>query len=46
MQPFDKIQHDTDRDFIMTAPEAKDYGLVDDVMENREEAGDEEVNKK
>ncbi|MFC3420256.1 ATP-dependent Clp endopeptidase proteolytic subunit ClpP [Salinicoccus hispanicus] len=32
-QPLDKIERDTDRDFFMTADEAKEYGLVDEVME-------------
>ena len=28
-QPIDVIQRDTDRDFFLTAEEARDYGLVD-----------------
>ena len=32
-QTVDRISEDTDRDFIMTAAEAKEYGLVDTVME-------------
>jgi ATP-dependent Clp protease protease subunit len=31
-QPVDKIKHDTERDNIMTAAEAKAYGLIDEVM--------------
>ncbi|MEY8597019.1 ATP-dependent Clp endopeptidase proteolytic subunit ClpP [Mammaliicoccus lentus] len=31
-QPIDKIERDTDRDNFLTADEAKDYGLIDDVM--------------
>ncbi len=31
-QNLEKIQHDTDRDNFMSAEEAKDYGLVDQVM--------------
>jgi ATP-dependent Clp protease protease subunit len=31
-QPLEKIAQDTDRDFFMTAQEAKEYGLVDQVM--------------
>ncbi|NOY39184.1 MAG: ATP-dependent Clp endopeptidase proteolytic subunit ClpP [Nitrospirae bacterium] len=31
-QPYDKIQADTDRDFFMSAEEAKEYGIVDDVI--------------
>src|SRR5699024_1514925 len=32
-QPLDKIEKDTDRDNFMTAEEAAEYGLVDEVME-------------
>ncbi len=32
-QPFDKIERDTDRDNFMSAQEAKDYGLIDNVLE-------------
>lgn len=32
-QPLEKIQQDTDRDNFMTAAEAKEYGLIDHVME-------------
>jgi ATP-dependent Clp protease protease subunit len=31
-QPLDKIRKDTDRDFFMSAEEAKEYGLVDEVI--------------
>ncbi len=31
-QPLDKILKDSDRDFFMSAQEAKDYGLVDEVI--------------
>ncbi len=34
-QPMDKIQSDTDRDYFMSAKEAKDYGLIDNVVVNR-----------
>ena len=34
-QPLEKIQQDTERDYYMTADEAKDYGLVDQVIANR-----------
>jgi ATP-dependent Clp protease protease subunit len=34
-QPLDKIRTDTDRDFWMTAEEAKAYGLVDEVLAAR-----------
>ena len=35
-QDVDKVARDTDRDFIMSATEAKDYGIVDEVITNRE----------
>jgi ATP-dependent Clp protease protease subunit len=35
-QPIDKIHHDSDRDFILSAAEAKDYGAIDEVLTNRE----------
>lgn len=31
-QPFDRIAADTERDFFMSAKEAKDYGLIDQVL--------------
>ena len=31
-QPLDKVEKDTDRDFYLTAEEAKKYGLIDDVI--------------
>jgi ATP-dependent Clp protease protease subunit len=31
-QPFDKVKNDTQRDYYMTGNEAKDYGLVDEVL--------------
>jgi ATP-dependent Clp protease protease subunit len=34
-QPYDKIVKDSDRDFFMSAEEAKTYGLVDEVFERR-----------
>ena len=35
-QTIEKVGSDTDRDFIMSAPEAKDYGIIDEVITNRE----------
>ncbi len=35
-QEVAKIASDTDRDFIMSAPEAREYGIVDEVITNRE----------
>jgi len=34
-QPLDKVTKDTDRDFILTAQEAKDYGAVDEILSRR-----------
>ena len=31
-QPYEKIERDTDRDFFMSAEEAKEYGLIDAVI--------------
>jgi ATP-dependent Clp protease protease subunit len=31
-QPFDKVWADSDRDYWMTAAEAKEYGMVDEVL--------------
>ena len=35
-QSIDKVAHDTDRDFIMSADEAKDYGIIDEILTTRE----------
>ena len=35
-QPVEKVAHDTDRDFIMGAAEAKEYGIIDEVITNRD----------
>jgi ATP-dependent Clp protease protease subunit len=32
-QPLDKVEQDTDRDYYMSAEEAKEYGIVDRVLE-------------
>lgn len=31
-QPFEKVEKDSDRDYWMTAFEAKEYGMIDDVL--------------
>jgi len=31
-QPFEKVQADSDRDYWMIAQEAKEYGMVDDIL--------------
>ncbi|HSH23623.1 MAG: ATP-dependent Clp protease proteolytic subunit [Actinomycetota bacterium] len=35
-QDIGKIQRDTDRDFIMSAEEAREYGIIDEVITTRE----------
>jgi ATP-dependent Clp protease, protease subunit len=32
-QPLEKIRHDTERDFFMSAEAARDYGIVDEVLQ-------------
>ena len=34
-QTIEKVKQDTDRDFIMTAEQAKEYGIIDDVFAPR-----------
>ncbi len=34
-QPLDKVSKDMDRDYFMTADEAKDYGVIDAVIKHR-----------
>jgi ATP-dependent Clp protease protease subunit len=38
-QPIEKIQTDTDRDFFMSGEDAKQYGLVDDVIAKKAPRG-------
>jgi ATP-dependent Clp protease protease subunit len=35
-QKFDKIEKDTDRDFYMSAVEAKEYGIIDEIITNKD----------
>jgi ATP-dependent Clp protease protease subunit len=35
-QPLEKVEKDTERDYYMTAEEAQEYGLVDQVLEKAE----------
>ena len=35
-QPIDRVHADTDRDFVMEAPEALAYGIIDDVISSRQ----------
>lgn len=37
-QPLERIAQDTERDFFMSSEEAKDYGLVDQVIDRRPSA--------
>jgi ATP-dependent Clp protease protease subunit len=34
-QPLEKIERDTERDYYLSADEAKEYGLVDEVIAKR-----------
>ena len=34
-QPLEKISKDTDRDFFMSGEEARDYGIIDQILEHR-----------
>ena len=31
-QPYEKVEKDSDRDYWMTAQEAKEYGMLDEVL--------------
>lgn len=35
--PVDKVKRDTERDFFMSALEAKEYGVIDDILEKKSE---------
>jgi len=35
-QPIKKIEKDTDRDLFLSAQEAKEYGIIDEVLETKE----------
>jgi ATP-dependent Clp protease protease subunit len=35
--PIDKIKHDTERDFFMSAAEAKEYGVIDEILIKKKE---------
>jgi ATP-dependent Clp protease protease subunit len=37
-QPLEKVTKDTDRDYFLSAAEAKDYGLIDRVISHPTEA--------
>jgi len=40
-QPYERIARDTDRDYYLSSTEAKEYGLVDEVLESAPAAKDE-----
>ncbi len=42
-QPIERIARDTDRDFYMTAEEAKQYGIVDDILTQQKVAESQEA---
>jgi len=44
-QPIDRIARDTDRDRYLTATEAKEYGLVDEVLTRPPPSADEQEEK-
>jgi len=35
-QPLERIEKDTDRDFYLSSREAKDYGIIDEVIQTKE----------
>ena len=35
-QSFDKVELDVERDRIMSAEQAKEYGMIDEVIDHRE----------
>ena len=37
-QPVERIHKDTERDFVLSAEEAKEYGIIDDVISSRQAA--------
>ncbi len=44
-QDVEKIKNDTERDFFMTAEEAKEYGIIDKVITTREKIQDQKGKK-
>ena len=34
-QPLETVEHDSDREFFMTAEQARDYGLLDSIIEDK-----------
>ena len=37
-QPFEKVEADSDRDYWMTSQEAKDYGMIDEILLGKNQA--------
>ena len=37
-QPLEKVSRDTDRDFIMNSEQAKQYGIIDQIIVAREQS--------
>jgi ATP-dependent Clp protease protease subunit len=35
-QTIERVHNDTDRDFVMEADEAKNYGVIDEVINSRQ----------
>jgi ATP-dependent Clp protease protease subunit len=35
-QPLEKVEQDTDRDYFMSAKEALEYGIIDNIFEKAE----------
>jgi ATP-dependent Clp protease protease subunit len=44
-QPLDKLADDVERDYFLTADEAKDYGLVDDVLTSRADVSENKADR-
>ncbi len=45
-QPVEKIAHDMDRDTFMSADEAKEYGIVDEILEPKKDEEEEKEGEK
>jgi ATP-dependent Clp protease protease subunit len=45
-QPLERIEHDTDRNYYMDAPEAVTYGLIDEVLTAPKPTSKKETEKK
>jgi ATP-dependent Clp protease, protease subunit len=44
-QPVDRIAKDTDRDFFMSGEQAKEYGVVDDILSKPANVADEDMDR-